>query len=186
MEDEPATFGLSHEKLARLWEVGVDAHLDKDRLTEEQKRAELLYDRLAEPLPLDPTVTHTLPATLSYVIEQFTPFVGCSVGALLLDPDTDPSVIRQIKERYREKAESCPSELELQVTTAIYYAAIASALLFHEESLFQESRITMFSYRELEEYFSQLLDVNWLTPDLASLFKRAHTICRERWKATGQ
>jgi len=186
MEDEPTTFGLSHEKLARLWEVGDDTPVDKDGSTKEQKRTELLRDRLAEPLPLDPTATRTLPVTLSYVLEHFTSFVGCSVRALLFDPDTDPSVIWQIKDRYREKAESCPSELERQVATAIYYAAIASALLFHEESLFRENRITMFSYRGLEEHFSQLLDIHWLTPDLASLFKRAHTICRERRKANSQ
>jgi len=186
MEDEPTTYGLSHEKLARLWKVGDDPPMDRDGPSKEQTRAELLCDRLAEPLPFDPTAARTLPTTLSYVLEQFTPFVNCSVGALLLDPDTDPSVIWQIKEQYREKAESCPSEVERQVATVIYYAAIASALLCHEETLFRENRITLFSFRELEAYFSQLLDIRWLTPDLISLFKRARIICRDRRKASGQ
>jgi len=186
MEDEPTTFGLSHEKLARLWEVGNDTPADQDGPTEEQKKAELLRDRLAESLPLDPTATRTLPETLSYALEQFRPLMGCSIGALLLDPDIDPSVIWQIKDRYKERAQSCSSELECQVATAIYYAAIANALLFHEESLLRDDKITTFSYRELEEHFSQLLNIHWLTPDLASLFKRAHAICRERRKASGQ
>lgn len=186
MKDEPTTFGLSHEKLARLWEIGDDTPTAQDGPTKEQKRAELLRDRLAEPLPLEPTVARTLPATLSYVLDEFTPFVGCSVEALLFDPDSDPSVIWQIKEQYRQKAESCPSELERQVATVIYYAAIASALLFHEETLFRVNRITLFSYRELEEHFSQLLDIDWLTQDLAHLFKRACAICQERRKASGQ
>ena len=184
MEEEPTTFGLSHEKLARLWKVGDDPPMDQDGPSKEQTRAELLCDRLTEPLPFDPTAARMLPKTLSYVLEQFTPFVNCSVGALLLDPDTDPSVIWQIKEQYREKAESCPSEVERQVATVIYYAAIASALLFHEETLFRENRITLFSFRELEAYFSQLLDIRWLTPNLASLFKRARTICRDRRQAS--
>ena len=173
-------------KLARLWEVGEDPPTGQDGLIKEQRRAEFLCDRLAEPLPLEPTAARTLPATLSYVLEQFTPFVGCSVGALLFDPDTDPSVIWQIKEQYREKAESCPSELERQVATVIYYAAIASALLFHEETLFRVNRITLFSYGELEEYFSQLLDIDWLAQNLTCLFKRVATICQERRKASGQ
>ena len=186
MEDEPTTFGLSHEKLARLWKVGEGPPADQGGSTKEQRRAELLCDRLAEPLPFDPTAARTLPATLGYVLEQFTPFVNCSVGALLFDPDTDPSVIWQIKEQYREKAESFPSEPERQVATVIYYAAIASALLFHEETLFRENRITLFSYQELEEHFSQLLDIDWLTQDLVSLFERVATICRERRRASGQ
>jgi hypothetical protein len=186
MEDEPSTFGSGHERLARLWKVGDDAHPARDAPTKEHERSELLLDRLAEPLPLDPTAARTLSAALSHVLKQFTPFVGCSVGALLFDPNTDPSVIRQIKDRYRERAESCASELERQVATVIYYAAIASALLFHEQALFRKDRITMFSYKELEEHFSRLLDIHWLTADLAGLFKRGHAICLERRKTSGQ
>ncbi|UCF15778.1 MAG: hypothetical protein JSW59_20475 [Phycisphaerales bacterium] len=186
MEDEPTTFGLSHKKLARLWKVGDDTPADQGEPTGDQERAELLRDRLAEHPPLDQTATRALPETLSHVLEKFAPFTGCSVGTLLLDPDTDPSVIWQIKDKYREIAESYPSEQERQVATTVYYAAIASALLFHEESLFRENRITTFSYSELEEHFSQLLDINWLTPDLASLFDRVRAICRERREAPGQ
>jgi len=185
-KDENSTFGLSYDKLARLWEVSYDIPAGQDKLTEEQKKAELLLDRLVEPIPLDPTVTSTFPGTLSYVLEQFRPFVGCSVGSLLLDPDTDPSVIWQIKDYYRGKAESYPSELERQISTIIYYAAIASALLFHEESLFKGKKITTLSYKELEEFFSQLLNIRCLTPDLVKLFKRAHTICRKRNEASGR
>ena len=183
-KDKNSTFGLSYDKLARLWELSHNIPAGQDKITEEQKKTELLLDRLAEPMPLDPTVTSTFPETLSYILEQFRPFVDCSVGNLLLDPDTDPSVIWQIKEYYRGKAESYPSERERQVSTIIYYAAIASALLFHEEFLFKEEKITKLSYEELEKFFSQLLDIHWLTPELVKLYKRAHTICRKRNKAS--
>jgi len=173
MEDEPSAFGLSHEKLARLWEVGEDTPADQGGPTEEQKKAELLRDRLAEPLPLDLTATRTLPEDLSFVLEQFRPLAGCSVGDLLFDPDTDPSVVWQIKDRYKERAESCSSELEREAATVIYYAAIANALLFHEESLLRNDKITTFSHKELNEHFSRLLNIRWLTPDLVGLFKRA-------------
>jgi hypothetical protein len=181
VEDEHTTFGLSREKLARLWEVGDDTPAGQDGSTEEQKKAELLRDRLAEPLLLDPTATRMLPETLSFVLEQFRPLMGCSVGDLLLDPDTDPSVVWQIKDRYKERAQpavrvagqSCSSELEREVATVIYYAAIANALSFHEESLLRDDKITTFSYKELNEHFSRLLNIPWLTPDLVGLFKRA-------------
>jgi len=173
MEDKPSAFGLSHEKLARLWEVGEDTPADQDRPTAEQKKAELLCDLLAEPLPLDPTATRTLPEALSLVLEQFRPLTGCSVGDLLLDPESDPSVVWQIKDQYKEKAQSCSSELEREAATVIYYAAIANALLFHEESLLRDDKITTFSYKELNEHFSRLLSIPWLTSDLVGLFKRA-------------
>jgi hypothetical protein len=184
-KDKNSTFGLSYDKLARLWKFSNDISAGHGELTAEQKKAEFLLDRLVEPIPLDSTITSTFPGTLNYVLEKFRPFKGCSVGSLLLDPDTDPSVIWQIKEYHRRKAESYPSECEGQVSIIIYYAAIASALLFHEESLFKGKIITKLSYKELEEFFSQLLNIRWLTPDLVNLFKRAHTICRKRNKASG-
>lgn len=47
MEDEPTTFGLSHEKLARLWKVADETPADQDGPAKDQRRAELLRDRLA-------------------------------------------------------------------------------------------------------------------------------------------
>ncbi|MHC4110034.1 MAG: hypothetical protein ACYSUY_03105 [Planctomycetota bacterium] len=179
MEDRPTTFGSSHDRLARLWKVGDDTHSVQEESTQEHERIELLRDRLAEPLPLDPTAVRTLSAVLSHVLKQFAPFVGFSVGAMLLDPNTDPSVIWQIKDRYRERAESSPSELDRQVATVIYYAAIASALQFHKDNLFGEDRITTFSYKKLETHFSQLLENSWLTPELVKLFKKATAMCSE-------
>jgi hypothetical protein len=186
MEDEPTTFGLSHEKLEKLWRIGDDTPVDRDGPTEEQKKAELLHDQLAESLPLDPTATCMLPETLSHVLEQFKPLGGCSIGDLLLDPEVDLSVIWQIKDRYKERAKSCSSEVEREVATAIYYAAIANALLFHEESLFRNDKITTFSYNELKESFSGLLNSSWLTPDLVGLFKRAQATCGERNEASSE
>jgi DNA-directed RNA polymerase specialized sigma24 family protein len=173
-------------KLARLCEIGDDTPGGQDRPNRKQEEMELLRDRLADPLPLDPGVARTLPAALRHVLEHFAPFPDCSVGALLLDPDIDSSVLWQIKDRYREKAESSPSELERQVATVVYYAAIANALVFHEESLFGENKITTFSYSELEGHLSQLLEIDWLTTDLASLFERAYVICRGRRDLSSQ
>jgi len=184
MKKEPTTFGLSHEKLARLWGVGDDASADRAEPTEDQRQGEALRDQLAAALPLDPTISATLPEALSHVLEEFHPLPDSSVGSLLLDPHTEPAVVGQIKDRYRAKAESCTGALERQAATAIYYAAIAYALVFQENSWFRENRITTFSYGQLEAHFSQLLGIRWLTPDLVRLFERAQAICREKAKAS--
>lgn len=179
MKNEPTTFGLSREGLARLWEVGTDV-AEQDGSTENHKKTELLRDRLAEPwplagepLPLDPTATPMLPEPLNFVLEQFRPLTGCSVGDLLFDPNADPSVVWHIKDRCKERAQSCSSELEREAATVIYYAAIANALLFHEESHLPDGKITTFSHAELSEHFSRLRNIPWLTSDLVGLFKKA-------------
>jgi hypothetical protein len=182
MKKESTTFGLSHEKLARLWGVGDEAWADRAKPTQDQRKAEALRDQLAEALPLDPAVSVVLPEALSLVLEQFHPLADCSVGSLLLDSSADPTVVGQIKDRYRQKAESSACEAERQAATAIYYAAIAHALLFQEKAWFRENRITTFSYQELEAYFLQLHGLGWLTPELVRLFERAHVVCREKGK----
>jgi hypothetical protein len=173
MDDELYAFGLSYEKLAMLWEVGEDAPSDQDGPAENCRKAEFLRDQLAEPLPLDPAAARTLPEALSFVLEAFRPLTDCSVGDLLLDPGTDPSIILQIKDQYKQRAKSRSSEPQREAATVIYYAAIASALLFHEESLARDDKITTFSHEELNRHLSGLLNIPWLTSNLVSLFTRA-------------
>jgi hypothetical protein len=180
MEDKPTTFGSSHDRLARLWKIGNDAQSDLDDPYKEHKREELLRDRLAEHLPLDPTASSMLSAALGHVLEHFAPFVGFSLGAMLNDSNTDPSVIWQIKERYKEKAKFCSSELEREVATIIYYAAIANALTYHG------ARITKLSYESLGQSFSELAKSNWLPPDLKQLFSDAHKGCSQRMGRSGE
>lgn len=171
MDNEPTTFGLSHEKLAKLWKVGEDMLADEDGPAEDQKKAELLRDRLAELLPLDLAMTGVLSQALSFVLEQFRPLPGSSLRNLLFDPSVDPTVIRQIKERYKERAKSCSSELEREAATVIYYAAIANALTHHGV------RITKLSYESLGRSFAELAKSNWLPPDMKQLFVEAHKGC---------
>lgn len=56
----------------------------------------------------------------------------------------------------------------------IYYAAIVSALVFHEQ------KITRHSYEKLQEALTDLDEKQWIPSDLKDLFKKAKAACQER------
>jgi hypothetical protein len=70
MQNESSTFGLSREKLSKLWKMGKDKSDNQDDLDEEQKKAELLQEQLAESLPLDAGMAHMLPNIFTLVCEK--------------------------------------------------------------------------------------------------------------------
>jgi len=171
MRDESTTFGLNREKLSKLWRMGQDIPQEKGDFDEEQKKAELLHAQLAESLPIEAGMQHLLPNILTVVCRRFKPFVGCSIKDLLLDPETDLLIIKTIKDLQKKRAESACSELQQDVATVVYYAAIASALVYHDV------KISKFSYKVLDPTFTELGQNNWLITDLKILFSSAHELC---------
>ena len=173
MSEKSKTFGLSPGKLANLMKIGSDAKDSDNRISPEQEKAELLYDRLADLLPLDSAAPGSLPVIpdgLSNVLRQ-----QCNeaVGEILQNPKSDILVIRRIKEYYNELSEHTDSKNERDVAIVIYYAAIAVALVFHKE------KISRFSCRKLERSFSSLIDKSWVPTDLIKLFTEAGEVCRD-------
>ena len=171
MHDESSTFGLNRDKLSKLWQMGKDIPQEQGDLDEEQRKAELLQAQLTESLPLDAGMQHLLPNILTAVCRKFKPFIGCSIKDLLLDRQTDLLVIKTIKDLQKKRAESACSELQQDVATVVYYAAIASALVYHDV------KISKFSYKVLDSTFTELSQNNWLIPDLKILFSSARELC---------
>ena len=171
MPDESSTFGLNRKKLAKLWKMGKGLPPEQADVDEGQRKAELLQHQLAESLPLETGMQHLLPEIITAICKKLKPFTGCSFKCLLLDPETDPMVLRAIKDLHKQRAESATSELEQEVSATIYYVAIASALVHHD------IRITKFSYKDLRQSFAELRENNWLLSDLRNLFSRADDEC---------
>jgi hypothetical protein len=169
--DESSTFGLNREKLAKLWNLGDDVPTERQPSDVAQDKAELLRNQLAESLPLDAGMAHILPNILTMVCEKLRPFTGCSFGALLVDPETDLLVIGTIKDLHKKRAESMPPGPLQDVATAIYYAAIASALVHHDV------RITKLSHESLSRSFEELAKSDWLPVDMRQLFAKVHEAC---------
>ena len=176
MDKKSTTFGLGPEKLARLLNIGSDISETENDVDEKEKKSELLYDWLAATLPLDAIFIETLPTILQRLYRQLQLHADESFGNLLKEPKTDILVIKKIKDYSKKLVSSSKSEAEHDAATAIYFAAIASALVFHDR------KITTFSYKSLCESFSKLIDEKWIAEDIAELFSRACRVCRQKSK----
>lgn len=176
MKKNSAIFGSDPDKLAKLWNIGSNTNNERITLDENQVKSELLHDMLAGKMPLDQAVAQILPKVLSQVCEHIKPFAGDSFGLLLCDPNTDLSVLKRIKDYSKNLSKKVRSEAEHDVIAAIYYAAIASALINYNK------RITSFSYERLLDAFSSMIEAKWMTPELTNLFQKAHEDCTNKLK----
>ena len=173
MDKNSTTFGLKPEKLAKLWNISSKTEQNEDH---GKIKIGLLRDRLAQKIPIDHIVAQILPKALAQVCKDIQPFTGNSYGILINDPLTDVTILKKIKDDNKKIAQYISSDDEYDVVTAIYYAAIASALVYHNE------RITSFSYGHLKEKYISLLENSWLTSDLQILFQKARNCCDEQMK----
>ena len=177
MKKESTTFGVKPEQLQRLFNIGRDTKKPDSRMSGNRKKAELLSRRLSQTLPLDKSQIDMLPATLGHLCHTIGLLAGETIFDLLQSPSTDISLIRKIKRYGKEMSARAESKAEHEVAAAIYYAAIAHALAFHD------LRISRFSYKKLETSFSRLVKEKWISKDLSVLFKIAGKCCREKAKS---
>jgi len=174
MDKRPTTFGLSPNKLAGLWNIGSDTDEAEKSYDTSNKKTELLRDLLSGPLP-----THS-PKAVSRIKKQMHPksiinfLTDVPIEKLLNNPETDIVLLRKVKDHGKKLSGDAKSQVEYQVANTVYYAAIASALIFHDR------RITTFSYKNLEGYFQSLGHENWLPEALRKFFTRACEYCRVR------
>lgn len=174
MDSKTTTFGLSSKKLARLLNIGSDIIEAKGNRKQKEIKNELLHEWLTATLPIDAVVIESLPNILQRLYKRLQPHLGESFRDLLKNPKTDVMVIKKIKGYSKKLVASAKSEAEHDAATTIYFAAIASALVHHDQ------RITTFSYQNLNESFSKLINDEWVTDDIAELFRKASEICRQK------
>ena len=171
--NEDTTFGFPPGHMADLLGIGVAGEEQSGKDAAETK-AELLRARFAGPLPLETTVIEALPALIGKLCQNLLPLGGKSLKEVLLDEETDLQIIEQIKD-YGKKLAKRDDESDQAVGIAVYYTAIASALLFHRQ------KITQHPYSYLRDSF-EAMDKNWMPGDLARHIMKAHQICRKRPK----
>lgn len=161
--DNETTSGWGPKKMARLLAFGAPAGPAEDSRHPDEVTGELLRDRLAGPLTLDKRVVDSLPVIL-----------GQPLGEVLLDPETEVGVLDKIKDYGKGLPLGRKEGPEHAAAIAIYYASIASALVFHDR------KITGHSYDGLEKSFAVLIEKQWLPPDFARLFSKARKLCDDK------
>lgn len=165
MDRESTAFGLSPKKVVDLLRIGSDTSSTSS--DPEQEKAELLCNRLNEKLPVSASSSRKLAKKQGQMRRTIDALAGEPIGKLLQDPKTDMTLLRKAKNYGRGLSEQARTEAEHHTANVIYYAAIASALVFHNQ------RITNFSNKDLELSFTLLSKAKWIPSDLTGLFRKA-------------
>ncbi len=172
MVESSKSLRLNTKQSTHLLRLGLDHNNDKiDRTT---ARADLLLDTLASKIPVDPALLDLLPAVIRALSEQLQAVSGLPLGNLLLDPQTKMATIRKIKDFAKDLGTTARDQIERDVALAVYFAAIASALVHHD------AKISQHTYNKLEQSFDKLSTENWVSPGLSRLFKKARRHCAKR------
>lgn len=170
---ERTKYEPSPEKMARLPSAHARGSSAGGNLCSDQPPDEFLHDILANKLVLDPAVPHSLPSLLNWSFGEVLAAAGQTMAHLLLNPKTDLAVIRTIKDYGKELARRGDTDGEQVAGTAVYYAAIASALVFHRH------RITQYPLEKLHEAFSRLRQKPSIPSELKRLFEKAIHSCQQ-------
>jgi hypothetical protein len=159
--DKDSTFGITPGGLASLLSMGIRG---KRRPVADPLIAELLNACWASALPAGAGRSGGEIAAVS----------GPALGEVLLDSATDLATIQKIKDYGKGLAACDDSEADHTVGVTIYYAAIASALVFHG------NKITRHSYRRLADAFDTLQKKPWVPSELSEHLRGAHRYCIEK------
>ena len=169
-----STLGLSPERLARL--LGITLHSVGGEAKEDsvQYISELLQAHLAGTLPFDAAVIDELPAIIGRLRNELIAHAGETLGEVLTSPESDLDTLKKVRQYAKRMASRKSPKAKHAVAVAIYFAAIANALIFHN------TKITTHSYRSLKVSFDNLAKRPWMPAGLVKLFTKVHKICRKK------
>jgi len=171
MNKDRGTFGLKPDKLSSILRIMSDNNDDKDADTADQRKIELLYDRLAEVLPSHTAGSKPLTEELTELCNMSGLATEDTIKRLLYDLETSVSKIREIKNYSKTISQKAKDEVGHDTANAIYFAAIASALIFRSH------KISKYSYSGLKESFLRFSKLPWVPSDLSKLFIKASKYC---------
>ena len=167
-------YGLKPSQLGRLLSVSARVPESVSDVSEDQIKEALFRDRLGRRLGDEPDLQETLKSVSAPAAGLAPHTLDRSLKDLLLDPQSDATVLQAIKNHTKRLSATVTSGSQTLVTTTIYYAAIAAALVHHHE------RITKYSWENLTERFSLLAQRMWIDEEIRGLFARAAECCREK------
>jgi len=162
--DKPCAFELDRQQLSRLLAAGIDGEPPSGRPVggadgSRPSRAAALREALS--------------ALMAQPCDRVAILQGRTTGSLLLDRQTDPAILRLVKEHGKTLVRAGGPRTSRDAAVTVYYAAIASALVHHRE------KITHFPHGALSRSFRTLCAKRWIPVELRSLFAEAQGLCEE-------
>jgi hypothetical protein len=168
------TYGLRLDQMADIFSMGAD---DPDPADEEQhgrRMADLLREQLACPMPKGSVFCDVMLMMMTQSGGDPRLLAGKSLQEVLLDPQTDIGLLQAIKDCSKRLSCMLDSEAETALATTVYFAALAGALVYHDQ------KITQSPYEKLNESFALLIEKTWMAGELVELFHEARRICESK------
>ena len=172
--DTKSTYGLKIEQLATIFSIGLETAIPMDEILDDDATARLLREQLTSTLPKDSFLLDSVLLIMGRLGCDVRSLAGKSLGEVLLDPGSDIGLLQAIKDHSKKLSHSSVCQAEAAVATTIYYAALASSLLYHDR------KITQYSREDLDQSFAVLMEKKWMTPELAGLFRRARSSYKDK------
>jgi hypothetical protein len=177
MDDVPDDAGrgessanLRPDQLADLLSLATeDAALNRE--LEDTGPLDLLGDILVSPLSLDAAVPDSVPFVLGRPCDELAGHKGELIGDVLLHADVELDALRALKDYGKNLVHRARGHGERAAATAVYYAAIANALVHRGE------RISSHPVTKLGGYLDMMAGKPWVPEELRTLYDRARRAC---------
>jgi hypothetical protein len=172
--EKTSTYGLRLEQMASLFTMGSVEPDPGDEKDGPQEMANLLREQLTCCLPKGTLFCEVLVMVMERQGCDTGSLAGKSLGDICLSDETSINLLKAIKESAKTLSTTLDSQGETALATTLYFAALATALVSHDQ------KITQNSYEKLDESFALLVNKKWMAKELIQLFSRAQRICRGR------
>ena len=159
------TAGASPEGLARFLAMGAGDDADDDDA--EASLGAFLGKLLSTPLSLDDRRPDSLPTVLGMPYREMQAHIGRMLREVLLDANVETTVLTTLKDYAKARVKAATHPSEHTAATAVYYAAIASGVVFHRRN------ISSLSSQQLDKGFANLAGKSWMNPEMKDLFEKA-------------
>jgi hypothetical protein len=169
---EKTTTTLSPNGLATLLALGKEVGDTPEEDNALGLSGELLAVLLARKLSLEKTDSYAPCCVLRRSCEELRQCAGRSLRDTILSRGTDLPTLMTLKNYGKTLVRAAESEPEKAASTAIYYAAIAAALVYHQQ------RITSLPDPQLSDGLSVLAAKVWIPDELKALYRKARDVCQ--------
>jgi serine/threonine protein kinase len=173
MSDE-SLFGLGPQKLDSVFSIVTQRTDTSSDQKSGQLLAELLHKWLQSNVCKDSPLLGEVFDTLQHLKYNVDSLVNKSMREILLDPDSDITVLGALSDHSERLSSSTKSEAESTIAVIIHFAIRASLLVYHDKALDD------FSKDDLSESFGDIFAKKWIPADLKGLFWQARKICHAK------
>ncbi len=163
----PSFYGKKRGNILRFINECVSDQIDTSNKDSDTAMALLMDHYLGAVIIAERHVADGLTSILRHIYKEVSSQAGRSVKNYLVDPSTPVELLKEIKEYHQRVAKTSHSEAERRVATAVYFGAIASALVFHHQ------KMTSYSFGKLGQAIHKLLGMPWINPNLKALLEQA-------------